>query len=116
MVIGKNVLTYRELVAAMTKCHKTIEVIRGVPTGALGPNFPNAKLRTDPGNLVAPARQTQLTRSPRCGAGGATPDRTRRAVRATAGGRRLHGGRRQASGSPLGVLTGLLRTVAACPA
>jgi hypothetical protein len=50
MVIGKHVLSYRELVSAITKCHRTIEVIRGVPTGAPGPNFPNAKLRTDPGN------------------------------------------------------------------
>ncbi|MGH3220782.1 MAG: hypothetical protein ACRDPY_19145 [Streptosporangiaceae bacterium] len=53
MVIGKNVLTYKELVSAMTKCHKTIEVIRGVPTGTPGPAFPNARLRTDPGNSVA---------------------------------------------------------------
>jgi hypothetical protein len=60
MVIGKNVLTYKELVSAMAKCHKTIEVIRGVPTGTPGPNFPNAKLRTDPGNPVVPAGQTQL--------------------------------------------------------
>lgn len=52
MVIGKNVLTYKELVSAMTKCHKTIEVIRGVGTGTPGPNFPNAKLRTDPGRSV----------------------------------------------------------------
>ncbi len=52
MVIGKNVLTYKELVSAMTKCHKTIEVIRGVGTGTPGPNFPNAKLRTDPGSPV----------------------------------------------------------------
>ncbi len=52
MVIGKNVLTYKELVSAMTKCHKTIEVIRGVATGTPGPNFPNAKLRTDPGSPV----------------------------------------------------------------
>ena len=52
MVIGKNVLTYKELVSAMTKCHKTIEVIRGVPTGIPGSTFPNARLRTDPGNPV----------------------------------------------------------------
>ena len=49
MVIGKNVLTYIELVSIMTKCHKTIEAIRKVPTGTPGPAFPNAKLRTDPG-------------------------------------------------------------------
>jgi hypothetical protein len=53
MVIGKNVLTCKELVSAMTKCHKTIEVIRGVPTGTPGPTFPNARLRTDPGNPIA---------------------------------------------------------------
>ena len=52
MVIGKNVLTYIELVSIMTKCHKTIEVIRKVPTGTPGPAFPNAKLRTDPGTPV----------------------------------------------------------------
>jgi hypothetical protein len=49
MIIGKNVLTYKELVSAMTKCHKTIETIRGVPTGPPGPTFPNARLRTEPG-------------------------------------------------------------------
>jgi hypothetical protein len=49
MVIGNNVLTYKELVSAMTKCHKTIELIRGVATRTPGPNFPNTKLRTDPG-------------------------------------------------------------------
>jgi hypothetical protein len=53
MVIGKNVLTYKELLSAMTKCHKTIEVVRGVPTGTPGPGFPNARLRTDPGNPAA---------------------------------------------------------------
>jgi hypothetical protein len=53
MVIGTNVLTYRELVSIMTKCHKTIEVIRKVPTGTPGPAFPNARLRTGPGNPVA---------------------------------------------------------------
>ena len=46
MVIGKNVLTYIELVSIVTKCHKTVEVIRKVPTGTPGPSFPNAKLRT----------------------------------------------------------------------
>jgi hypothetical protein len=49
MVIGANVLSYAELVSAMTKCYRTIEIIRGVPTGAPGPAFPNARLRTDPG-------------------------------------------------------------------
>jgi hypothetical protein len=52
MVIGKHVLTYKELVSAMTKCHRTIERIRGVANGTPGPDFPNAKLRTDPGNRV----------------------------------------------------------------
>jgi hypothetical protein len=52
MVIGKHALTYKELVSAMTKCHRTIETIRGVATGTPGPDFPNAKLRTDPGNPV----------------------------------------------------------------
>jgi len=52
MVIGKNVLTYIELVSIMTKCHKTIEAIRKVPTGTPGPAFPNAKLRTDAGTPV----------------------------------------------------------------
>jgi len=41
MVIGSHVLTYKELVSAMTKCHKTIEVIRGVATGDPGPQFPD---------------------------------------------------------------------------
>jgi hypothetical protein len=30
----------------MTKCHKTIEVIRGVATGDPSPEFPNDVLRT----------------------------------------------------------------------
>jgi hypothetical protein len=53
MVIGKNVLTYKEVVSIMTKCHQTIEVIRGVPTGTPGQAFPNARLRTEPGSPVA---------------------------------------------------------------
>jgi len=53
MVIGKNVLTYVDLVSIMTKCHRTIEVIREAPTGTPGPAFPNAQLRTDPGTPVA---------------------------------------------------------------
>jgi hypothetical protein len=55
MVIGSNVLTYKELVSAIAKCHKTIEIVRGVPTGPPGPAFPNALLRTDPGRPVAGA-------------------------------------------------------------
>ena len=47
MVIGGNVLTYKELVSAMTKMYRTIEVIRGVPTGTPGPSFPNVKLRNE---------------------------------------------------------------------
>ncbi len=61
MVIGNDVLTYNELVSAMAKCHKEIEVIRGVATGTPGPNFTNAKLRTDPGNPVVSAGQMRLT-------------------------------------------------------
>jgi hypothetical protein len=53
MVIGKNVLSYRDLVSAMTKCHATIEAIRRVPTGTPGPDFPNTRLRTDPGDPAA---------------------------------------------------------------
>jgi hypothetical protein len=49
MVIGENVLTYKELVSAMTKCHTAIEVIRGAPTGQPRPSFPNARLRTNAG-------------------------------------------------------------------
>jgi hypothetical protein len=52
MVVGNNVLTYKELVSALTKMYRTVEAIRGVPTGVPGPNWPNAKLRTNPG--VAP--------------------------------------------------------------
>ena len=55
MVIGAGVLTYKELVSAMAKCHKTIEVIRRVATGTPGPAFPNARLRTNVENSVAAA-------------------------------------------------------------
>jgi len=55
MVIGSNVLTYKELVSAMSKAYRTIEAIRGVPTGTPGPNWPNARLRTDPGQAPAHA-------------------------------------------------------------
>jgi hypothetical protein len=45
------VLSYKQLVGAMTKCHKTVEVIRGVPTGR--PKFANATLgTTDPSTLA----------------------------------------------------------------
>ena len=33
VAIGPHVLTYKQLVAAITKCHRTIEKIRGVPSG-----------------------------------------------------------------------------------
>jgi hypothetical protein len=33
LTIGTHALTYRQLAAAITKCHSTIEKIRGVPTG-----------------------------------------------------------------------------------
>jgi hypothetical protein len=33
VAIGTHALTYRQLEAAITKCHSTIEKIRGVPTG-----------------------------------------------------------------------------------
>ena len=46
MVIGSHVLTYKEMVSAMTKCHRAIEVIRGGPIPDPSPNFPNAQLRT----------------------------------------------------------------------
>jgi hypothetical protein len=49
MIIGDNVLTYKELVSAMKKMYRTIEAIRGVSTGTPGPRWPNARLRTDPG-------------------------------------------------------------------
>jgi hypothetical protein len=54
MVIGGLVLTYRDLVSAMTKMYQAVEKIRGVPTGTPGPNFPNAVLRT-----IVPPRSVQ---------------------------------------------------------
>jgi hypothetical protein len=57
MVIGKNVLSYKQLVSAIIKCHKTVEVIRGVGTGAPGPKFPNAKLRTVHEGKIVDANQ-----------------------------------------------------------
>jgi hypothetical protein len=47
MVIGSHVLTYKEVVSAMTKCYRTIELIRGIATGDPGPNFANVKLRAN---------------------------------------------------------------------
>lgn len=46
MVIGSVVLTYRDLLSVLTKSYRTVEVIRGVPTGTPSPSFPNARLRT----------------------------------------------------------------------
>lgn len=53
MVIGGWELTYCEIVNAMVKMHRTIELIRATPTGTPGPDFPNAVLRT-----AVPARAT----------------------------------------------------------
>jgi hypothetical protein len=47
MVIGQWLLTYKDLVSAITKMYRTIEVIRGVSTGTPSPAFPNVKLRTE---------------------------------------------------------------------
>jgi hypothetical protein len=55
IVIGNNVLTYKELVSAMSKSYRTIETIRGVSRGTPGPNWPNARLRTDLGKTSTPA-------------------------------------------------------------
>ena len=57
MVIGNHVLTYRQLLTAMTKTHRAVEVIRGVETGTPGPQFPNAKLRTQVDPPAATADQ-----------------------------------------------------------
>lgn len=51
MVIGAQVLTYKELVSAMTKCCHAIEGIRGVATGVPSPTFPNSELRTHTPNI-----------------------------------------------------------------
>ena len=73
MVIGKNALPYKELVSAMTKCHKTIEVIRGVPTAPrsascwqrLGTVIPGSSCRDataiDAAARPASAAQAKLT-------------------------------------------------------
>lgn len=55
VVIGNDALSYRELVGAMTKCHKTVEVVRGVPTGDPSPKFANAMLRTTDPSISAGA-------------------------------------------------------------
>ena len=48
MVIGQDMLTYKELVSAMTKIYRTIESIRG-PSVRPGETWTNASLRTDAG-------------------------------------------------------------------
>jgi hypothetical protein len=58
MVIGSWVLTYKDLLAAMAKMYRTIELIRGVSTGSPGPNFPNVKLRTDVPSVTASSGTT----------------------------------------------------------
>ena len=60
MVIGKNVLTYKELVTAMTKCHKTIKVIRGAATGTPGRTFPTPSFEPIQGTRVVGAGQMQM--------------------------------------------------------
>jgi hypothetical protein len=64
MVIGRNALTYRDLVSAMNKMHRAIEKIRRTPTGVPGPNFPNAILRTEvPGRAaVSSGRPSEYLR------------------------------------------------------
>jgi len=61
MTIGQWELTFVSLVTVMAKCHHTIEAIRKAPTGRFGPNFPNAKLRTDPGSPAAPTGNMYAT-------------------------------------------------------
>ena len=62
MVIGNNVLTYKELVSAMSKLYRTIEAIRGVPTGTPGPNWSNVKLRAEhPGGAPAQAGSVRVS-------------------------------------------------------
>jgi hypothetical protein len=50
LVIGAKFLTYRELVAAITKCHRVIEIVLGV--SAAEPSIPHAVLRTDSPTIV----------------------------------------------------------------
>jgi hypothetical protein len=54
MVIGGLILTYEDLVLAMTKMYLTVETVRHGPTGTPGPSFPNAVLRATvpPGDNV----------------------------------------------------------------
>ncbi|WP_156392185.1 MULTISPECIES: hypothetical protein [unclassified Nocardioides] len=46
-VIGDESIRYIELSQDLRKFHRAIEVMRGVQTGAPGPNWPNMKLHTD---------------------------------------------------------------------
>ena len=48
MIIGDDALTYKELVSAITKMYRTIEVIRG-PSVRPGETWTNASLRTETG-------------------------------------------------------------------
>ncbi len=48
MIIGGDVLTYKELVSAISKMYRTIEVIRG-PSVRPGDTWVNASLRTETG-------------------------------------------------------------------
>lgn len=61
MVIGAAILPYRDLFSVLTKCHRVIEVIRGVPTGDPSPSFPNGQLRTFVPTVDTPP-QTGVTR------------------------------------------------------
>jgi len=45
LVIGQNVLSYKDLVTALTKCHRTIEVIRGIATGTPGTQLSERKAK-----------------------------------------------------------------------
>jgi hypothetical protein len=53
MVIGTDVLTHKELVSAMTKCHKTIEVIRGSTDRDTRPSLPQLPAADRPGQPAA---------------------------------------------------------------
>jgi hypothetical protein len=61
MILGSNMLPYRDLVSSMSKMHRAVEKIRRTPTGTPGPSFPNAILRTEvPGRpAVSSARPTE---------------------------------------------------------
>lgn len=48
-MIGNHSVRYAELVDHMRKLYEAVQVLRGVPTGVPGPEWPNAQLRTDLG-------------------------------------------------------------------